>query len=277
MTNTRMRRSELKHILSELRTARLEKCSICGSKVKELQAKPDTVICTWRGCKAHNSIWKNTVFYKAKLSKIKILQIFELWMRKMSINDISFVLRLSSREIVWSILKKVSRYLIPNYEKAECMIGGRDIIVEVDESKFGKRKYNRGHRVDGVWILGMVERTAERKIKLFVVDDRSKSTLEEKLKNSIDKESIVFTDGWKGYTGLGAIFSMHGVVNHSLGFKDPSTGIHTNTIEGCWSGIKPSVALRGRTKDKINLYLIRFMLLRNESLPPLQALLKYLF
>ena len=35
-------------------------------------------------------------------------------------------------------------------------IGEDGIIVEIDESKFGKRKYNRGHRVDGCWVLGGV-------------------------------------------------------------------------------------------------------------------------
>ncbi len=42
--------------------------------------------------------------------------------------------------------------------KAQTMIGGKNIVVEIDESKFGKRKYHRGHRVEGVWVLGMVER-----------------------------------------------------------------------------------------------------------------------
>lgn len=36
------------------------------------------------------------------------------------------------------------------------MIGGKDIIVEVDESKFGKGKYKRGRLVDGVLVVGMV-------------------------------------------------------------------------------------------------------------------------
>ncbi|KAG1125074.1 hypothetical protein G6F37_013952 [Rhizopus arrhizus] len=29
--------------------------------------------------------------------------------------------------------------------------------IQIDESKFGKRKYNRGSRRDGVWVFGMVE------------------------------------------------------------------------------------------------------------------------
>ena len=40
------------------------------------------------------------------------------------------------------------------------MIGGEGIVVEIDESKFGKWKYSRGHKVDDVWVLEIVERTS---------------------------------------------------------------------------------------------------------------------
>ncbi|GFR28436.1 nuclease HARBI1 [Trichonephila clavata] len=37
-------------------------------------------------------------------------------------------------------------------------IGGEGKIVEVDESQFGKRKYNRRHAMEGQWVFGGVER-----------------------------------------------------------------------------------------------------------------------
>lgn len=37
-------------------------------------------------------------------------------------------------------------------------IGGPGIIVEIDEAKFGKRKYNRGRIISREWVFGGIER-----------------------------------------------------------------------------------------------------------------------
>ncbi|KCZ78437.1 hypothetical protein H311_00531 [Anncaliia algerae PRA109] len=43
-------------------------------------------------------------------------------------------------------------------------IGGDQVVVENDEIKLGKRKYNRGGVVDGVWVVGGIERTPEKNV-----------------------------------------------------------------------------------------------------------------
>jgi hypothetical protein len=35
-------------------------------------------------------------------------------------------------------------------------IGGVGVTVQLDESKFGRRKYNKGRRTEGHWVLGMI-------------------------------------------------------------------------------------------------------------------------
>lgn len=50
----------------------------------------------------------------------------------------------------------------------------------------------------------------------------------------VEKGSNIFTDQWKGFSGLGLDGYKHGKVNHSREYvaKD---GSHTNSIEGFWS------------------------------------------
>ena len=62
-----------------------------------------------------------------------------------------------SRQTIRKILKSTGKLLPQNVS-----IGGPGIIVEIDESKFGKRMYYRGHRVNGAWVLVMFERIPAR-------------------------------------------------------------------------------------------------------------------
>ena len=129
-------------------------------------------------------------------------------------------------------------------------LGGPDVIVEIDETKLGKRKYHRGHRVEGVWILVGVERTTERKVFVEKVVDRCASTLEEVIGRHILPGSIVHTDLWKGYSGLSSNLSLeHRTVNHLIGFKDHETGVHTNTVEGTNYALKLFIRPRNRTAE----------------------------
>jgi hypothetical protein len=50
-------------------------------------------------------------------------------------------------------------------------LGGPGKIVEIDEYKFGKRKYHRGRYVEGQWVFGCYERGSGN-IFMGCVEDR---------------------------------------------------------------------------------------------------------
>ena len=50
-------------------------------------------------------------------------------------------------------------------------LGGEGETVKIDESKFGKRKYHRGKRVEGTWVFGGYQRSNGRAF-MIPVDHR---------------------------------------------------------------------------------------------------------
>ena len=151
-------------------------------------------------------------------------------------------------------------------ETDDTVIGSQYVIVEVDETKFGRRKYNRGHRVDGAWVIVGVERTDARLVFAEVVSDRSAETIHDVLSRHIAAGSIIHTNLWRRYASISERFSIvHHTVNHSLFFKDPDTGTHTNTVEGTNYALKRSVPPRSRTSSSLPLYLMEFVWRRKYS------------
>jgi transposase-like protein len=161
-------------------------------------------------------------------------------------------------------------------------IGGQGIIVEIDETKLAKRKYNRGHRVEGVWVVGGVERTPARRLFAVPVETRDATSLRNVIEEHVLPGSIIHTDCWKGYNFLDESSAYtHRTVNHSRGFKDPVSGIHTNSIEGTWASIKAMIPKRCRSNralgDRLDVVIWRR---QNESrlwCALLEALTEYLW
>ena len=80
-------------------------------------------------------------------------------------------------------------------------LGRPNKIVEVDESKFGRRKYHRGHPVRGQWVFGGVERESGRTF-LVPVPDRTADTLVAIIRDWIEPGTKVISDCWGAYRNL---------------------------------------------------------------------------
>ena len=96
-------------------------------------------------------------------------------------------------------------------------IGGPSTIVEVDEAKFGKRKYNRGRLVNGTWVVGGVQQHTDYCfLSICPGNRRNAPTLSNIVKTYVRRGTTVITDKWKGYVDLTSLGYIHLDVNLCL-------------------------------------------------------------
>ncbi|OQS55483.1 hypothetical protein EHP00_1925 [Ecytonucleospora hepatopenaei] len=174
---------------------KLNKCIVCNSNVRFKSSTSFETICTWKYCKNKTSVFLNSIFKNFKKGVEELINLFELLFSAVNLRAISRIMPYSYSKLKFFV-SKTNQYVKSHNDRFLDTIGGEGIIVEIDDSKFGKRKYNRGHKVDGVWVLGMVEKTADRRIVLIPVKDRNSNTLEALIKRHVAPESIIFTDQW---------------------------------------------------------------------------------
>lgn len=138
-------------------------------------------------------------------------------------------------------------------------IGGPGTIVEIDESLFARRKYNRGRWVVQKWVFGGWDRDAKVGFLVYV-QNRSANTLIPIIQQYILPGTTIYSDCWPAYNQLNELGYDHRVVNHSRNFVDPQTGVCTNGIEGMWSRAKSKFkAMNGTSRVLIAEYLSEFM------------------
>jgi len=154
------------------------------------------------------------------------------------------------------------REICTNYVNQEKVkIGGDNVVVEVDEAKFGRRKNHKGRIIDGTWIFGGVEVKDKSKCFFVPVENRSSSTLLAQIKDWIEPGSVIVSDRWKAYNCLGREDYNHLTVNHKYNFVDPDTGAHTNNIEREWREVRKCVQTMG-TKVFYSSHFDRVMFIR---------------
>ena len=204
------------------------------------------------------SIRFNTWLQDSNLSLQKIVEFIYLWAQGYSNANIHHELKLSHATIIeWTAyFRDICQYHVM---KSSTTIGGEGVHVEIDESKFGRRKYYKGKRVLGQWIFGGREVKDKSKIFMVPVKRRDARTLLPLIIRWIAKGSIIHSDCWKAYSKINKLGYTHVTVNHSKEFKNKATGACTNRIESEWRHAKVSLPPYGVHKGLHAGYLSEFM------------------
>ena len=141
---------------------------------------------------------------------------------------------------------------------------------QVDESQFGRRKYNTGRMVNGSWVVGVCEEgqhADRKKLRMEVCPNRNQATLTAFVLKYVRSGTWLAHDYWRGYAdgtqGTTDVLAAEGIrgmaVNHDKTFKEWNPRhrkwVNTNTIEGNWNAVIAKVPKRHYRYDLLTAHL----------------------
>lgn len=195
---------------------------------------------------------KNRYFFRSRISERRFRQIVRLFAADLDASQIACLTGLS-RNSINRYLKAIRQRLV-EYCDAQSPFSGE---VEVDESFFGARRI-KGKRGRGAYgktiVFGIFQRNGH--VYTEIVENCSKATLQAVIRGKVALQSIIYSDGWRGYNGLVDVgYGKHLRVDH--GQDEFAKGrTHINGIEGFWGYAKTRlVRFRGMAPSTFNLHL----------------------
>lgn len=141
---------------------------------------------------------KNKYATRSKISEAKIRQLVRLLAVGLDVLQIAQIAGVNRNTVNWYLA--AFRERIAHFCEAESPVKGE---VEVDESYFGARRVRglRGRGARGKTIVfGLFKRNG--RVYTEVVPDCSKATFQCIIRGRVELESIIHSDGWRGYDGL---------------------------------------------------------------------------
>jgi len=178
---------------------------------------------------------RNKYYKRSRISEAKFRRLVRLFAQDLAASDVAALTGLQ-RKTVNSIFFKIRTRIAQECERQSPLARGE---IEVDESYFGARRV-RGKRGRGAGsktpVFGLLKR--QGKVYTEIVPDCRKATLQAIIRGRVAPESVIHSDGWRGYDGLVDVgYAKHLRVEHGnneFGFGSR----HINGIESFWSFAK---------------------------------------
>jgi transposase-like protein len=218
-------------------------CPHCGvidqaTELKGKSTRPGLYKC--RACEKPFSATIGTVYERSHIPLHKWLLATRLLCsseKGMSAHQLWRMLGFGSYRTAWFMAHRIRESMTPANPSP---IGGKNKVVESDESFFGGKAKNRAYAKKEPKkhaIMTLVERN-----RSFHIANVRAKTLRKKIVTTVSRKSHLMTDELASYEKVGKEFANHGTVNHSADEYVRLGGfVHVNTAECRFSLMKRAV------------------------------------
>ena len=163
--------------------AKERNCPVCNEQMELVECNDRSDGFRWE-CRKRSksekhkrviSIRKGSWFEQSNMTLEEIVKFTYWWSEGLDQEKIKKQLKINpTTSVDWDMFYRETCQV--TLESQSEKIGGEGKVVQIDESKFGKRKYHRGHKVEGQWVFGGIE-DGSRKCFMVAVEKRDEATL----------------------------------------------------------------------------------------------------
>lgn len=244
------------------------RCGVMGDRITKLAGKstrPGVYKC--KDCRKPFSVTVGTVMERSHvpLSKwVLASQLMASSKKGFSAHELHRLID-TTYETAWFLFHRLR---VAMNDPAAGPLGGKDEVVEVDETYIGgkeknkhasKRKHEGRGPVGKKPVVSLVCR--EGGVRSFYVANVTAKTLRPILAKHMSKDAVLMTDDSAVYPPLGKDFASHASVNHSAGEYVRTGGFHhTNTVESHFALLKRGVygTFHNISEAHLGRYLVEF-------------------
>ena len=200
---------------------------------------------------------KNKYYYRSHMSEAdfrRIVKCFSLDLTATQTVEMTGLNRKTVDRLYSAIRMRIAEYNRSTSPIAEPSVGE----FEVDESYFGAKRV-KGKRGRGAGsktiVFGLFKRNGM--VYTEIVPDVKSATLQRIIRGFADIESVIHSDGWRGYDGLVDLgYEKHFRVEHGKNEFSQGNGRHINGIESFWGYAKHRLTkFKGIPKHLFHLHL----------------------
>ena len=244
----RLTEDEARKILEDLRWPDGIKCPHCKSdNVTRIEAKSDKIrdgLIQCNKCRGQFTVTVGTVMHRSHITLRQWVQAFySICTHKKGISALQLQrnLGLASYRSAWHLAHRIRLAM-----KIDPLASKLKGVVEIEETYIGgkprkgsNKKHKRGRGTEKFPVVALVERKG--KVVSKPIEKVNAKTLKTAIKNVVNKNSMIITDEWPAYRGLGKDFvGGHAMINHGMG-EYVRGAISTNTAESYFALLKRGV------------------------------------